>query len=57
MSIAIFQEITTEELLTELEADGVKYQGLYVDMNDAKQRKYVKDSAAKVADTRPVKAF
>ncbi len=50
MSIVIFQEITTEEILTELEADGVKYQGLYVDMNDAKQRKYVKDSAAKVTE-------
>ncbi len=46
MSIVLFKEITTEEVLTGLEADGQKYTGLYVDMEDKKQRKYVKDSAA-----------
>jgi len=48
MSIVLFKEITTEEVLLELEADGKKYDGLYVDMEDKKQRKYVKDSAALV---------
>lgn len=46
MSIVLFKEITTEEVLIGLEADGQKYTGLYVDMEDKKQRKYVKDSAA-----------
>lgn len=46
MSIVLFKEITTEEALAQLEAEGVKYTGLYVDMEDKKQRKYVKDSAA-----------
>ena len=46
MSIVLFKEITTEKVLSELEADGQKYTGLYVDMEDKKQRKYVKDSAA-----------
>jgi len=46
MSIVLFKEITTEEALVQLETDGAKYAGLYVDMEDKKQRKYVKDSAA-----------
>ena len=46
MSITLFKEITTEEALSKLEADGKKYTGLYVDMEDKEQRKYVKDSAA-----------
>lgn len=49
MSIVLFKEITTEEVLTQLEADGQKYAGLYVDMEDKKQRKYVKDSAALIS--------
>lgn len=48
MSIVLFKEITTEEVLIELEAEGKKYEGLYVDMEDSKQRKYVKDSATLV---------
>ena len=48
MSIVLFKEITTEDVLLELEAEGKKYEGLYVDMEDKKQRKYVKDSAALV---------
>ena len=45
MEIALFKEITTEEALVKLEADGEKYAGLYVDMDKPKERKYVKDSA------------
>ncbi|QDP63238.1 MAG: hypothetical protein Unbinned1520contig1002_36 [Prokaryotic dsDNA virus sp.] len=48
MSIAIFESVTTESALTELEAEGKKYDGLYVDMEDAPQRKYVKDKAAQI---------
>ena len=46
MNIAIFQDITTEQALTQLEADGVKYEGLFVDMDNKDERKYVKDNAA-----------
>lgn len=48
MEIAIFESVVVESSLTELEAEGKKYEGLYVDMEDAPQRKYVKDKAALV---------
>lgn len=48
MNIAIFESVTTESALLELEAEGVKYDGLYVDMYDAPQRKYVKEKAAEI---------
>ena len=48
MEIAIFESVTTESALIELEAEGQKYNGLYVDMEDAPQRKYVKDKAAEI---------
>lgn len=48
MSIAIFQEITTEEYLLEIEAEGKKYAGLYVDMANAPERKFVKEQAANI---------
>ena len=48
MNIAIFQEITTEEYLLEIEAEGKKYEGLYVDMANAPERKFVKDQAANI---------
>ncbi len=50
MEITIFENITTESVLTELEAEGEKYNGLYVDMSNAPERKYVKDKAAEVKD-------
>jgi hypothetical protein len=50
MDIVLFQEITTAEALDKLEAEGQKYQGLYVDMDDKEQRKYVKDNAALIND-------
>jgi len=48
MSITIFKEITTEEYLLEIEADGKKYEGLYVDMTNAPERKFVKEQAANI---------
>jgi len=51
MDIVLFKEITTEEALCKLEADGKKYDGLYVDMEDKKQRKYVKDGAQFINET------
>ena len=50
MELTIFKSITTEGALTELEAEGEKYSGLYVDMNNAPERKYVKDKAVEVKD-------
>ena len=50
MSIVLFNDITTEETLRQLEATGDKYKDLYVDMNEKEQRKYVKDSASVIND-------
>lgn len=49
MKVALLSKITTEEALIALEAEGKKYDGLYVDMDDKKQRKFVKDGAAAIA--------
>lgn len=49
-SVVIFTDLTTEDALQSIEAEAKKYDGLYVDMNDKKQRKYVKDSAASIND-------
>lgn len=46
MEIAIFESVVVESVLTELEEEGKKYTGLYVDMDNAPERKYVKDKAA-----------
>jgi len=48
MEIAIFNDVATSEIIDALKAEGEKYQGLYVDMNDPKQRKYVKDNASHI---------
>jgi len=45
MEIQIFKEITTADYLAELKAESDKYTGLYVDMNNASERKYVKEKA------------
>lgn len=45
MEIVIFKELTTDSFICELEEEAKKYDGLYVDMEDAPQRKYVKDKA------------
>lgn len=50
MEIAIFSEVTTEQALIELEAIAKDYTGLYVDMSDKEQRKYVNDKAALIND-------
>jgi len=49
MNITVFESVTTESALIELEAEGKKYDGLYVDMDKAPERKYVKDKAAFIA--------
>jgi hypothetical protein len=43
MNIEIFKELTTDEHLTREEVKSEEYIGLYVDMQIAEQRKYVKD--------------
>ena len=45
MNIILFNSITTNEQLDALKLESEKYTGLYVDMEDSKQRKYVKDKA------------
>ena len=48
-SITIFKEITTNEVLLELEAESQKYEGLHVDMDNKEERKFVKDKASLVS--------
>jgi hypothetical protein len=43
--IVIFKDLTTNEALVEIELQSKKFVGLTVDMDDAKERKKVKDSA------------
>lgn len=45
MDIVIFKDLTTNECLEELQVESEKYTGLYVDMENAPERKYVKDKA------------
>ena len=49
MSIAIFSDITTESALVEIESNGKKYEGLYVDMDNPPERKYVKGMASDIS--------
>ena len=48
MNITIFNDLTTEEKLLSIEKNASEYIGLYVDMDDLKQRKYVKDKEAEI---------
>jgi hypothetical protein len=50
MNVTLFKDLTTDERLTELEATAEEYNGLYVDMEVAEQRKYVKGKAADIKD-------
>jgi hypothetical protein len=50
MNITLFSEVTTEQVLLDIAAGAENYVGLYVDMSDAKQRKYVKDKAVAIKD-------
>ena len=47
-NLVLFSDLTTDEKLSQLEAEGEKYQGLYVDMADKEQRKFVKEQASLV---------
>lgn len=46
--VVIFQEITTDSALFEIEEESKKYTDLYVDMSIPEQRKYVKDKALSI---------
>ncbi len=48
MNVTIFNELTTTEKLDEITKESEKYIGLYVDMEDADQRRYVKDKAENI---------
>ena len=50
MKIAIFNGLTTEEALLKIEEQSNDYDGLYVDMNIKKERKFVKDKASLIGD-------
>ena len=50
MNVTLFKDLTTDEHLTELEANSEEYNGLYVDMEVSEQRKYVKGKAADIKD-------
>lgn len=50
MNIVIFEDLTTESALVAIEAESAKYDGLYVDMDDDKQRKFVKGKAVLITD-------
>ena len=49
-NLVLFSDLTTDEKLAHLEAEGEKYQGLYVDMADKERRRFVKDQASFVND-------
>jgi len=49
MEITIFKEITTEGVISSIEENSKKYhEGFYADMNNAPERKLVKESAADI---------
>lgn len=50
MEIIIFKELTTNDYLDQLQVESEKYTGLYVDMNNAPERKYVKEKAQTIND-------
>ena len=50
MNVQLFTDITTESVLAALEEESKSYDGLYVEMNDPEQRKYVKDKAKVIGD-------
>ena len=45
MNDVTFNEIATEEIILQIESESETYNGLHVDMEDADQRRYVKDKA------------
>ena len=52
INITIFTELTTAIKLAEITKESEKYVGLYVDMNIAEQRKYVKGQAEDIKSIR-----
>lgn len=48
--VTIFSDVTTEDAIQALEAEAQNYTGLYVDMHEAKGRKFVKEQAATIGD-------
>jgi hypothetical protein len=52
MNVTIFTELTTTEKLAEITKESANYIGLYVDMNIAEQRKYVKGQAESIKSIR-----
>jgi hypothetical protein len=52
MNVTIFTELTTTEKLAEITKQSEKYIGLYVEMSDPKQRKYVKEQAESIKSIR-----
>lgn len=50
MKVQLFKDVTTEDILLDLEKLAEDYTGLYVEMDDPKQRKYVKEKAQTITD-------
>ena len=50
MKVTLFKDVTTAEYLASLQTNSDQYIGLYVDMNVAEQRKYVKNKAVEIKD-------
>ena len=50
--ITLFKEITTEEALKEIEKESEKWDGLYCDMDNKEERKFVKDNSKNIEDIR-----
>jgi hypothetical protein len=50
MNVTLFKGLTSDEHLAELEAKSEEYNGLYVDMDVAEQRKYVKGKASDIKE-------
>ena len=48
VDLNIFKGITTESTLSDIEAESESWVGLYVDMSDKEQRKFVKDKASEI---------
>ena len=50
--VVLFNAITTEEAVKQFEDNAKEYTGLYVDLNNADERRYVKDKAQAIKDVR-----
>ena len=50
MNEVSFDEIVTETVMSQIEAESETYNGLYTDLSDADERRYVKDKASTIKD-------